>query len=211
MAQILLNPTDQALIESIKNDARAQNSEGVSIDTNADGTGDTAYCLKVPLPVKNFEQLVPVGSERNAQMEDMLRSTFVPLIRRTGPIRYQFSTGSIAPSILIAATAMTLMSGPIDAAKRPTVAREVFVAADFSAYSTATNTAMEFWVVVDGTASGRFRYFFNEASSHRCITSKWLVTLPARAANISLVASRLSGSGTITLDTGDFASLCVWG
>jgi hypothetical protein len=211
MAQLLINPSDQTLIENIKNDARTQNSEGVSIDTDADGTGNTGYCLKVPLPVKNFEQLVPVGSERNAQMEDMLRSTFVPLIRRTGPIKYWFASNSVAPNIEIAATTATLHSGSINVAQRPSVVREVFVAADFSAYSTAINTGLEFWIVIEGVASARFRYYFNESGSHRCVTAKWLSTLPPRASSVQLMAARYTGSGTITLNADDFVSLSVWG
>lgn len=210
MAQLLINPTEQALIEGIKDDARKQNSEGISVDTNADGTGDTGYCLKVPLPVKNFEQLVPLGSARNDQMEDMLRSTFVPLIRRTVPIKYHASQTSVSPTIQFDGIA-SLISLTIPASQRPSVAREVFVAADFTAYASIGNTLLEFWVEVDGVASSRFRYYFNEGGSHRTVSGKWLLTLPVRATSIVLKGYRNSGGGDIVLNTDDSVALSVWG
>lgn len=212
---ILINTLQQALIEDIKNDARAQNSEGVSIDQNADGAGDEGFCLKVPLPVKNFEQLVPVGSERNAQMEDMLRSTYVPLIRRTGPIQFQnFNLRPSPPITFTTASEQVLCVLTILPQHSPTVDRSVTIAADLSAYSTATSTEMVFWVTIDGAEEDtivRFPYFFNEANSHRCMSAKWIATLPARCQSVTLKAARTSGSGTLTLNDSDFASLCVWG
>lgn len=210
MAQLLINPAEEALIDSIKDDARKQNAEGISIDTNADGTGDTGYCLKVPLPTPNFDQLVPLGSERDEKMADILRSTYVPLVRRTIPIKYHANQPSVFPTIQFDGIA-TLISLSIPASQRPSAAREVFIAADFTAYSSLGNTLLEFWVEVDGTPSTRFRYYFNEGGSHRTVSGKWLVTLPIRAQNVVLKGYRNSGGGDIVLNTDDFVALSIWG
>lgn len=204
---LIISTSDQTVIESIKNDARQQNSEGVSIDTDADGNGNTTFApLAVPVP--NFELLSPGGSSTDAKLQDMLRSTFVPVVRRIAPFGFQALT--TAPSLAFTA-ATTVLTGTIPAANRLAVARNVFVAADFSAYSTGANTALEFWVEIDGVPSTHFKYYFNESGSHRCISAKWLVPMPARAASVVLKAQRSAGAGTLTLNSDDFVSISVWG
>lgn len=212
MAQLLINPAEEALIDSIKDDARKQNAEGISIDTNADGTGDTGYCLKVPLPTKNFDQLVPPGSERDEKMADLLRSTYAPLVRRTVPIKYYASQNSVSPTVQLDGAGIgTLLTLTIPTSQRPSVPREIFVAADFTAYSSLGSTMLEFWIEVDGSASSRLRYYFNEGGSHRTISGKWLVTLPVRATTVALKGLRVTGGGDVVLNTDDFVALSVWG
>lgn len=204
---LIISTSDQAVIENIKNDARQQNSEGISVDSDADGNGNTAFAAQA-VPVRDFELLSPNGSATDNKLQDMLRATFVPVIRRIGPFQFQALTNT--PSFAFT-TATTLLTGSIPAADRLAVARNVFVAADFSAYSSSANTSIDFWVEVNGIPSTHFKYFFNESGSHRCISAKWLVNMPARTSTVVLKAQRGAGAGTLTLNADDFVSISVWG
>jgi len=87
---LLLNVGEQAVVENVKDDIRLSFSDGMAIDTNGDGTGDVPYGTDLPLPIPNYNALVPPGSTTDKKAADGNRALMSAVVRRLGPVGYQY-------------------------------------------------------------------------------------------------------------------------
>lgn len=204
---LLINIDEQASVEALKTDIRLTLSDGLSIDTDADGTGNTGYATKT-LPVKNFSAYNPAGSETDATVADGLRGSMAPLVRRIGPVGFQVEQNGFSSSFT---TSTVILSATLGAGSRLSAVRSMHASVNFSAQVSVAGTGLEYWIEVDGVATTHRTFMFNESSSHRSVSSSWIVTMPARSANLVLRAQRYTGTGLISLDPHDCATLTFWG
>jgi hypothetical protein len=207
MSALLLNVDDRILLDAVKVDARLSDSDGISIDTTGDGTGDVPYCTSI-LPVPNFNTLVPPGSATDNQVLDGLAAASSALALRVRPFGRHAESSSNNTSFTSTTDILTTTFAP---GEKLAVARTAMAVVNFGCYVDASNTAVEYWLDVDGTSTTRMQYFFNVAGDHRSFGATWLLTLPARTATIKLRAERRSGTGIVYINSDDSASLTLVG
>lgn len=207
---LLLSSDDQAFVDSVKTDARLSNSDGISIDTNGDGSGDTPYCTDLPLPVKNFNAILPPGSENEKKLEDGLRAAAAPLALRVRPFGLH---AEVAGTVYTTSgtTPLEILTASFAPGSKLAVERQAMVVVNLSAYATSTNVFMQYWVQVDGTDTTKRTFGFTEANAYRSVSGSWILTLPARTSNVKLFIQRLSGAGNIAMNSGTSADMTVWG
>lgn len=204
---LLITADEQTFVDLIKTETRKLTTDGVMVDTNGDGAGDTPYA-PTAVPVKDFDQYVKPGSEKDDSCMDGLRSAHVVMVRRIRPFGWHGEV--LAPSLAFSG-ATDIVTVSIAAANRLHVDRQMLAVVNFSAFASNANARLDFWVDIDGVETTRMKFLFNEASSHRAMGGNWLVTLPAGAASIKLRAIRGAGTGNLNLDSSDSATLTLWG
>lgn len=118
------------------------------------------------------------------------------------------SVDALTPSLAIDGSAVEMLSV---SAGTLTATRTVVITVSGTAYATSGTTLFEFYADVNGTPLARRRLFFNSASVHHAWSGSWVVTLPATAVTIKLYGIRMSGVGTITLNSDDFVNLTYQG
>lgn len=209
MATFPISTAEQNVLEQIKNDGISISANGVSIDTDGNLVGDNPYIVDLPMPVKNWNTLVPAGSTLEKKVSDGLRVAALPVIRQTMPIGWHDEHIGLGHSIT--GSNFTLNKFSIPQSQILQAARQVMVTVSWSAFSTVASTTVQYWIDVNGTATTAFPYVFNEANSHRSMSGNWLVTIPPGTVSITFFAVRTSGTGVITMDSGDFSALTLVG
>lgn len=205
---VIINPSELAILEAVQTDGSAINTSGISIDTNGDGTGDVPYCTDLPVPIKNYQQIVPPGSSIAKTVADGYRISAAPLLRYVKP--FAFSYIGSGPEVLFTAST-SIASISISASDRPHVTRNAQAQASFTVASSATETTIEYWIEVDGVASGKMRYAFSAANDRRNLSGTWILSIPVNAQSIVLKATRYSGLGTLVSESAETVALTVMG
>ena len=206
---LLINPTEQSLVDSIQSDSVSMQQNGISIDTDGNGTGDTAYCTNLPLPTPNYDIIVPPGSTTDLKVRDGFRAMAAPIIRRIMPIGWQVN--NLNPSFNFTA-GTDLLTFNIPATERLNVARNVQAVFTSSMWTDVAGTVVLYFLEINGSSTGLLRnFFFNQVNTHTTLSSTWLVSIPSGAVTIKVRAVRFSGTGNIKLDGNDHLSLTIIG
>jgi hypothetical protein len=207
MAAIIVTAREQAILDNVASDSSIANAQGAIVDTDGDGSGDLPYCTSI-IPIKDYASLVKSGSEIEQKVADGFRVNMLTLVKHLRPIA--FHAENLSPNLAFTGTT-ELLSFDIPATERLTVTRKVLIKLDFTAFSSAVNARVDFWISVNGTLTTAHKFFFNELSSHRTVSSSWVADLPTGAVTIKVFATKTTGSGTINLDGNDFVSLSIIG
>jgi len=197
------------MLDQIKADGISISSRGVAVDVDGDGTGDTPYITDLPMPVKNWDTLVPSGSILEKKVADGLRVAALPIVRQVMPIGWHDENVGFGHSISGSNVTLNKFSIPQDQILQ--APRQVMATVSWSAYSTVASTGVSYFLDVNGTPTTSMPFYFNEANSHRSMSGNWLLTIPAGTVTITFYAVRSSGTGVITMDSNDFSSLTLMG
>jgi len=197
---VKIKTTEQALLETMAGDTNDINGNGLFVQPLTP-IAITTY------PIENYATTVPPLSPTETKVKDGMIGLFAPIVRYMGPLMGQTYNLSPAFSVVAETTLLTYtLSENLE------VPRMVEISAQGSAYSTAVTTSFSYTVKVNGVASPAvYKYFFDEANSSRCWSGSWIVTLAPGANTITLVGSRGSGAGTITLNPGHFVNMTFRG
>jgi hypothetical protein len=205
---LILNAAEQAAVEAIKTSSLAIQTQGVSIDTNGDGSGDTPYCTDLPTPTPGYADIIKAGSKDELMVADGFRVAAIPVVHHLAP--FGFHGENLAPSLDFSAVT-DVLTYTVAAAERLSVPRKAKVTIEFSTYVTATSTGIEYWLEVNGVPTSHYKCLIAALGDHRCLSGSWLVDLPAGALEFKIRASRFAGAGNIKLDSNNFAALTALG
>lgn len=208
---MIISTWEQTIIDAIKDDGKSISSIGIAVDTDGDLVGNNPYCTDLPMPVKNFDTLVPSGSLIDKKVSDGLRVAAAPLVRQMAPIGFNFSqTGFGSPRTITTTAAGVMIIGyqaPVSQILQ--APRIAMVTAAFTGETQANGTKLDFWIEVNKVPTNHLTYFFDNLNKHESMSGNWLVTLPPGSLAITLMG-RTSAS-TVTLDSNDCASVTILG
>ena len=214
MATLLLNDADATLANLLRTEAKTALEDGVSIDSDANGTGDLPYCSTV-VPVASSALAMLNTPTAQTAADESLQLAAVPYVKHFRQIAYHAEKTSFAPQVdLPDNTPVALLTVTLSALNRPSVDRQAMAVVNLSAFSQAINQRIRFWLaysgnLVSGTTT-EARFWFNEASEHLGFGFNWAIDLPAGTSTVTLYAANSVGTGTITLNSDDCAALTVW-
>lgn len=206
---MIISTWEQTIIDAIKDDGKSISSIGISVDTDGDLAGDTPYCTDLPMPVKNFDTLVPSGSLTDKKVSDGLRVAAAPLVRAMGPIGFNFSQTGLSRTINTTAAGTMIIGYQVPVSQILQAPRIAMVTANFTGEAQANSTRLEFWIEVNKVPTNHLQYFFDNLNKHESMGGNWLVTLPPGSLAITLMAK--TNASTVTLDANDCASVTILG
>ena len=197
MAAIKLNATEKAALDSFATDSDNASLSGI-VDQLAAPYASSLF------PVVNY---ATIKAGKETTLSDAIKGGYAPYHRYVGPISAITQQLSYNISFTSATDILTL-----SLSDQYEVARTCLVSVVWSAFVTNTNTLVAYWIEVNGSPENSLKFWFNTASQHGQMYGNWLITLPQnQAITIKLRAQRSSGSGTISLDANDIASISLIG
>lgn len=164
------------------------------------------YAITV-VPVDGYRNIIQVGSANQEGALNGMRAGFAALARRFGPIAYSNLITAQSPMSWTVATTICSLTIPT-----LQISRNVVVSGNFTAFVSAGDTGIDFWLEINGgTPTAHSRFYFNFGSMHQAISQSWALTLPPGSNVITLRASVRFGPGPLMTDANDSAGLSLVG